>query len=129
MELEICKDKLKEVESFFNEPPSFSGYRKIRSKLAHLFNRVGLIKPEENEKEQLDLESEALTKTLALLTRLDNVRHTSPCPPEFIKGQNLNTTSNTSSANPLVNGNNPTLNATTAYVTIPNSPVALSQAT
>ncbi|KAL3273295.1 hypothetical protein HHI36_014748 [Cryptolaemus montrouzieri] len=69
--LEICKDKLKEVETFFNDPPSFSGYRKIRSKLAHLINRVGLKKPEEDKQEQLDLKSEALTKTSALLTRLD----------------------------------------------------------
>ncbi|KAL3286673.1 hypothetical protein HHI36_001170 [Cryptolaemus montrouzieri] len=63
-ELEICKDNLKEVETFFNEPPSSSGH----------------IKPEDDKQEQLDLKSEALTKTLALLTRLDTLRPTSPCP-------------------------------------------------
>ncbi|KAL3271807.1 hypothetical protein HHI36_022277 [Cryptolaemus montrouzieri] len=99
LELEICKDKLKEVETYFNEPPLSLGYRKISSKLAHFTNRVGLIKPEEDKQEQLDLKSEALTKTLALLTRLDTLRPISPYPPEVFIGQNLSTNSDTSTTN------------------------------
>ncbi|KAL3287025.1 hypothetical protein HHI36_001511 [Cryptolaemus montrouzieri] len=96
-ELEICKDKLKECWT---------------------------CKPEEDKQEQLNRKSEALMNTLALSTRLDTLRLTSPCPPEVIMGQNLSTISNTSTAKPLGKVNPPTLNAITANTTIPNSPVA-----